>query len=153
MSDIMLLNGPNLNLLGVREPKYYSGESLDNIVSSLEHIAHSHHLTLSHFQHNGESDLISCIHQAYQDKVRFIIINPAGFTHTSIALRDALLAVNIPFVELHLSNIYARENFRHHSYFSDIASGIITGLGIFGYELALRFAIKYISENIASNQK
>ena len=151
MSDIMLLNGPNLNLLGKREPEYYGSESLNNIVARLERIARSYQLILSHFQHNDEGGLINCIHKAYQDKVRFIIINPAGFTHTSIALRDALLAVNIPFIELHLSNIYARENFRHNSYFSDIAKGVITGLGVFGYELSLRFAAQYLSEDKASH--
>jgi 3-dehydroquinate dehydratase-2 len=140
MAHLLLLNGPNLNLLGTREPGVYGALTLDQIVSHVTQLAadSSHHL--SAFQSNSEAELIARIHEAPGLHVAFIIFNPAAFTHTSVALRDALLAVKIPFIEVHLSNVYARESFRHHSYFSDIASGTITGLGAMGYELALRAA-------------
>lgn len=141
MADIMLLNGPNLNLLGAREQAHYGKQSLSEIVRHLQDIAKQSQLTLSHFQHNAEHELVERIHQANAEQVSYIIINPAALTHTSIALRDALLAVKINFIEVHLSNTYQRESFRKRSYLSDIASGVIIGLGAIGYELALRAAI------------
>ena len=140
MAHILLLNGPNLNLLGVREPGLYGHVSLEQIHERMTQLAAESGHRLSAFQSNSESELIDRIHQAPTGHVAFIIFNPAGFTHTSIALRDALLAVKIPFIEVHLSNVHARESFRHHSYFSDIAVGTIAGLGAVGYELALRAA-------------
>ena len=140
MAHILLLNGPNLNLLGVREPGLYGHVSLEQIHERMTQLAAEAGHRLSAFQSNSEADLIARIHQAPAGHVAFIIFNPAGFTHTSIALRDALLAVKIPFIEVHLSNVHARESFRQHSYFSDIAVGSITGLGAIGYELALRAA-------------
>lgn len=138
MAHVLLLNGPNLNLLGVREPGLYGHVTLEQIHERMTQLAADAGHRLSAFQSNSEAELIARIHQAPAGHVAFIIFNPAGFTHTSIALRDALLAVKIPFIEVHLSNVHARESFRHHSYFSDIAVGCITGLGAFGYELALR---------------
>ena len=140
MAHILLLNGPNLNLLGVREPGLYGHVSLEQIHEQMTQLAAEAGHRLSAFQSNSEADLIARIHQAPAGHVAFIVFNPAGFTHTSIALRDALLAVKIPFIEVHLSNVYARESFRQHSFFSDIAVGSITGLGAIGYELALRAA-------------
>lgn len=142
---ILLLNGPNLNLLGVREPSVYGNKNLDQIVQDLTTLAKSNNMTLSHFQSNAEHELVNAIHQALKN-TDFIIINPAAFTHTSVALRDALLAVAIPFIEVHLSNVHAREAFRHHSYFSDIAEGVIAGLGAEGYEFALQAAIKRLQK-------
>jgi len=144
MSDILVLNGPNLNLLGQREPEHYGAQNLDTIIGDLKAHAESENLSLSALQSNAEHELIESIHQAAVDKVSFIIFNPAGFTHTSIALRDALLGVEIPFIEVHLSNIHRRESFRHHSYFSDIAQGIIAGLGPLGYHLALDAAMEHL---------
>ena len=141
MADIMLLNGPNLNLLGTREQAHYGKQSLSDIVRHLQDIAKQSRLTLSHFQHNAEHELVERIHQAGGDNVHYIIINPAALTHTSVALRDALLAVDINFIEVHLSNVYQRESFRQKSYLSDIANGVIIGLGAIGYELAVRAAI------------
>ncbi len=140
MAHLLLLNGPNLNLLGTREPGVYGALTLDQIVTHVAQLAaeFSHHV--SAFQSNSEAELIARIHEAPASHVAFIIFNPAAFTHTSVALRDALLSVKIPFIEVHLSNVHARESFRHHSYFSDIAVGTITGLGAMGYELALRAA-------------
>lgn len=143
MANILVLNGPNLNLLGQREPGKYGVDTLDSIEKHLAEMAGAHQLAF--FQTNAEAALIERIHQAKTDQVDFIIINPAAFTHTSIALRDALLGVAIPFIEVHLSNIHAREAFRHHSYLSDIAVGIIAGLGAQGYELALRAALRRLS--------
>ena len=137
---ILLLNGPNLNLLGQREPDKYGTETLDDIVVRLKAQATSQGVRLSHFQSNAEHALIESVHQA-MGNTDAIIINPAAYTHTSVALRDALLAVNIPFFEVHLSNVHQRESFRHHSYFSDIASGVLVGMGPLGYELALTAAI------------
>lgn len=134
--DILLLNGPNLNMLGKREPATYGQQSLDEIVAGLERQAASLQVQLSHFQSNAEHALIERIHAA-MGNTDAIIFNPAAFTHTSIALRDALLSVAIPFIEVHLSNVYKREAFRQHSYFSDIAEGTIVGLGAQGYHLAL----------------
>lgn len=145
MAAILVLNGPNLNLLGIREPDLYGNTTLSEIVEHLSETANELGHTLSHFQSNAEHELIEAIHKARQN-IDFIIINPAAFTHTSIALRDALAGVEIPFIEVHLSNIYAREAFRKQSYISDIALGVISGLGSLGYELALQAAIVYCGE-------
>ncbi len=142
MPDILLLNGPNLNLLGRREPDQYGRQTLDEIVNALIAEADAHGRELEAFQSNAEHELIERIHQAGEEAVRFIIFNPAAFTHTSVALRDALLGVGLPFIEVHLSNVYRREAFRHHSYFSDIAEGVIAGLGAMGYQLALEAALE-----------
>ncbi|WP_375751742.1 type II 3-dehydroquinate dehydratase [Vibrio sp. HN007] len=142
-SRILLLNGPNLNLLGVREPGHYGSQTLGQIVENLTEQANQANIELTHLQSNREYELIEAIHDAFQ-KVDFIIINPAAFTHTSVAIRDALLGVNIPFIEVHLSNVHAREPFRHHSYLSDKAVGVICGLGAQGYEFALNAAIKQL---------
>ena len=143
---ILLLNGPNLNLLGVREARHYGDRTLDEITRRLSDLANSENVQLTSLQSNAEHELIEKIHSAPTDGINFIIINPAAFTHTSVGLRDALLAVGIPFIELHLSNVHAREEFRRHSYFSDVAIGVITGLGPVGYELALRAAVRYLKE-------
>jgi 3-dehydroquinate dehydratase-2 len=151
MATIWVLNGPNLNLLGLREPSLYGHKTLADIQQSLtgSALALNHHLQFS--QHNAEHELINCLHQAYQQQVDFIIINPAAFTHTSIALRDAFLATKIPFIEVHLSNVHAREPFRKHSYFSDIAKGVICGLGAIGYELALQAAHQILTAEITQD--
>jgi len=143
--NILLLNGPNLNMLGVREPGHYGHLSLAEIERHLQQQAAKQQVTLDCFQANSEEKLIEKIHQSFQ-KVDFIIINPAAYTHTSVALRDALLAVVIPFVEVHLSNIHKREPFRHHSYFSDVAESVICGCGAQGYDFALQFAVNYLSK-------
>jgi len=140
MAKILVLNGPNLNLLGTREPEYYGNKKLANIMSDVQILASSLNHDISHLQSNVEHELVERIHQAQDDGTAFIIINPAAFTHTSVAIRDALSGVKIPFIELHLSNVHAREEFRKQSYFSDIAIGVISGLGPAGYELALRAA-------------
>ncbi|MFT2796146.1 MULTISPECIES: type II 3-dehydroquinate dehydratase [Serratia] len=142
---ILLLNGPNLNLLGAREPEKYGSATLAEIVNGLENQALVLDITLSHLQSNAEHALIERIHQA-RGNTDFILINAAAFTHTSVALRDALLAVQIPFIEIHLSNVYAREPFRHHSYLSDIAVGVICGLGADGYTFALQAAVRRLSK-------
>ncbi|KLN97775.1 type II 3-dehydroquinate dehydratase [Moellerella wisconsensis] len=142
---ILLLNGPNLNLLGTREPETYGRLTLPDLVSRLEQEAEQLAVKLSHFQSNAEHELINTIHQA-RGEIDFILINPAAFTHTSVALRDALLAVAIPFIEIHLSNVHAREPFRHHSYLSDQAVGVICGLGADGYSFALRAAVNRLSK-------
>ena len=141
MADILVLNGPNLNLLGTREPGVYGATTLEQICQNLAQLATGAGLQLDSFQSNAEHRLIDRIHQAGKDGVRYIIINPAAFTHTSVALRDALLGVAIPFIEVHLSNVYCREPFRHHSYFSDVAEGVIAGLGPKGYEMAVSAAV------------
>ena len=140
-SRILVLNGPNLNLLGLREPTHYGSQTLEQIVAILRDQAQKADIELEHLQSKREYELIEAIHQAF-GKVDFIIINPAAFTHTSVALRDALLGVAIPFIEVHLSNVHAREPFRHHSYLSDKAQGVICGLGAQGYEFALSAAIR-----------
>ncbi|NVD05431.1 type II 3-dehydroquinate dehydratase [Vibrio sp. JPW-9-11-11] len=140
-SRILVLNGPNLNLLGLREPAHYGSSTLPQIIATLTKQAHAAGVELDHLQSNREYELIEAIHAAY-NQADFIIINPAAFTHTSVALRDALLGVAIPFIEVHLSNVHAREPFRHHSYLSDKAQGVICGLGAQGYEFALSAAIK-----------
>ncbi len=145
MPDILVINGPNLNLLGTREPEHYGNDTLENIDQRLSSSAEQHNFSLQSVQSNAEAELIEVVHQAAKDGVRFIIINPAAFTHTSVALRDALSGVDIPFIEIHLSNVHARESFREHSYFSDIAVGVISGLGALGYELALQAAIKQLT--------
>ncbi|EXU75393.1 MULTISPECIES: type II 3-dehydroquinate dehydratase [Erwinia] len=143
---ILLLNGPNLNLLGSREPEKYGKTTLAEIVSDLTSQADALKVKLSHLQSNAEYALIDRIHEA-KGNVDYIVINPAAFTHTSVALRDALLAVSIPFIEVHLSNVHAREPFRHHSYLSDIAAGVICGLGADGYSWALQTAVKRLSQS------
>jgi len=149
MSHILLLNGPNLNLLGLREPGLYGEVTLAQIQERVSQLAAEAGHRLSAYQSNSEAELIERIHEAPTGHVAFIIFNPAGFTHTSVALRDALLAVKIPFAEVHLSNVHARESFRHHSYFSDIAVGTITGFGAVGYELALRAAAQHLAGRAA----
>ena len=149
MADILVLNGPNLNLLGSREPEVYGTVTLEQISQQLIHLAASAGLSLEHFQSNAEHCLIDRIHQAAAEGVRYMLINPAAFTHTSIAIRDALLGVAIPFIEVHLSNIHRREPFRHHSYLSDIAEGVIVGLGPGGYELALTAVIQTLEKDIS----
>jgi 3-dehydroquinate dehydratase II len=147
MATILVLHGPNLNLLGTREPEIYGATTLADINQQLTDFskAAGHHLQA--LQSNAEYELIDRIHDAKQEGVNFIVINPAAFTHTSVALRDALAGVEIPFIEVHLSNVHAREAFRQHSYFSDIAQGVICGLGAQGYELALRAAFNYLDTN------
>ncbi len=146
MPDLLVINGPNLNLLGTREPEHYGSDTLDSINTRLSQLATDNNLSLESVQSNAEAELIERIHKAAKDNVRFIIINPAAFTHTSVALRDALSGVDIPFIEIHLSNVHAREAFREHSYFSDIAVGVISGLGALGYELALQAAISQLKQ-------
>ena len=142
MATILVLHGPNLNMLGVREPDVYGHETLADINDRLHQQAsvQGHHLL--HLQSNAEYELIERLHEARSEGIDFILINPAAFTHTSVALRDAILASGIPFIEVHLSNVHAREAFRHHSYFSDIAVGVICGLGSHGYDLALQAALR-----------
>ena len=144
---ILVVNGPNLNMLGKREPEKYGTQTLSEIMSELTNTANSLNVELTHFQSNGEQALIERIHNAWQ-AVDCIIINPAAFTHTSVALRDALLSVDIPFYEVHLSNVHAREAFRHHSYFSDVAQGVICGLGAMGYHAALNAAVSRLKNSI-----
>jgi len=139
---VLLIQGPNLNLLGLREPGIYGNETLADIHERLHVVAQAMGIKLEAFQSNHEGALIDRIHQARSASVGFILINPAGFTHSSVALRDALAAVAIPFIEVHISNIHQREAFRHHSYFSDLAVGSIVGLGSQGYELALQAAAR-----------
>jgi 3-dehydroquinate dehydratase-2 len=141
MATILVLNGPNLNLLGTREPSHYGHDTLETIQQRLESQATAAGHQLDFRQSNAEHELVGWIHEAYRSGVAFIILNPAAFTHTSVALRDALLGTAIPFIEVHLSNVHAREPFRAHSYFSDKAVGVITGLGSQGYELALQAAL------------
>ncbi|MCH7822452.1 MAG: type II 3-dehydroquinate dehydratase [Proteobacteria bacterium] len=145
MSTFLLLNGPNLNLLGSREPDVYGATRLGDIEARCQELASEHGHELSSYQSNAEHDLIDRVQKAGEDGVDFIIFNPGAFTHTSIALRDAFLAVAIPFIEIHLSNTFAREEFRHHSYFSDIALGCLFGFGAYGYELALHAANRHIT--------
>jgi len=139
---ILVLHGPNLNLLGTREPEIYGRETLEDVNQRLARLAQAYGVTVECFQSNHEGALIERVHDAKTQGYGYIVINPGGLTHTSVALRDALSAVRIPFIEVHLSNIHAREPFRHHSYFSDIAVGTICGLGSRGYDLALQFALQ-----------
>lgn len=145
MARILLLNGPNLNLLGTREPAIYGSDSLQTIEGRLESLARGRGHTLTAFQSNAEHELIGKVQGAKADGVAMAIINPAAFSHTSIALRDAFLAAGLPFIEVHLSNVFAREQWRHHSYLSDIAVGCIVGLGPVGYELALEAACRRLT--------
>ncbi len=144
MPEILVLNGPNLNLLGTREPEHYGRDTLEGINARLAARAKAAGVGIQFFQSNAEHELVSRVQQAIADKVAFILINPAAFTHTSVALRDALAAGGIPFIEVHLSNVHAREAFRKHSYFSDLARGVISGLGAHGYELALDAALQQL---------
>ena len=146
MSKILLLNGPNLNLLGTREPEIYGSETLDDIVGHVRALVEGAELSLDSFQSNAEHELIDAIHAA-RDDVSFILINPGAFTHTSIAIRDALLSVDIPFIEIHLSNVSSREDFRQTSYLSDVAVGCISGLGAAGYIYAADYAVNMVRED------
>lgn len=145
MARLLLLNGPNLNLLGEREPGHYGNQTLAEIEQRLQDRAAAAGHTLDAFQSNSEADLLGRIHAARNEQVAVMLFNPAAFTHTSIALRDAVLAVRIPMIELHLSNTAAREPFRHRSYFADIALGTITGFGTASYDLALEAALRYLA--------
>ena len=146
MSNFLLLNGPNLNLLGSREPEVYGATRLEDIEANCIDVAKENGHSLECFQSNAEHELIDRIQQAAQEGVEFIILNPGGFTHTSVALRDAFLAVQIPFIEIHLSNTFAREEFRHNSYFSDIAKSCLFGFSAYGYELALQAASQHVNK-------
>jgi 3-dehydroquinate dehydratase-2 len=145
-ASILVIQGPNLNLLGSREPEVYGTTTLNDIHQKLEGLAKAQSVDLNTYQSNHEGELIDRIQKAKQDGVNFIIINPGAFTHTSVALRDVLAGVAIPFIEIHLSNIHQREEFRKHSYLSDIATGVICGLGAIGYELALQAAIVHLQK-------
>ena len=145
MSNILLINGPNLNLLGNREPEIYGSKNLDDIQKELSIIADEMGHKLIPFQSNSESEIVEWIHSKADD-AQFLIINPGAFTHTSISIRDAILGTNISFIEIHISNIFSREEFRKESYFSDIAEGVISGLGFQGYELALRAALEMLKK-------
>jgi len=145
MKKVLVLHGPNLNLLGLREPDLYGTKTLGTINSELIQQAESHGISLVTKQSQMEGTLVEAIHEAYMEKTDYIILNPAAYTHTSIALRDALLAVLIPFIEVHISNVYKREGFRQQSYFSDIATGIIQGFGVYGYVLALKAVIRELT--------
>ena len=147
MARIAIIHGPNLNMLGTREPEHYGATTLDEIVDVLRSQSESAGVQLADFQSNAEHELVEKVQQAPSKGIDFIIINPAAFTHTSVGLRDALQAVGIPFIEIHLSNIFAREEFRRESFFSDIAVGVISGLGPVGYELALTAAIQYLEKS------
>jgi len=146
MARLLLLNGPNLNLLGTREPALYGPTSLQTIEQRAMEMARAAGHELLAFQSNAEHELIGRLHAAPADGVQFIIFNPGAFTHTSIALRDALLAIGLPFIEIHVSNVDAREPFRRHSYFSDVAAGVISGFGTFGYELAVVAALRGLGQ-------
>ena len=143
---VLILHGPNLNLLGSREPGIYGTEDFQAIKCQLEKMGSDNGINVVNLQSNSESVLIDEVHQAPKEGIGFILLNPAAFTHTSIALRDAMVGVGIPFLEIHISNIYRREDFRKNSYFSDIAIGTICGLGTYGYYSALRFAVQYLEE-------
>ncbi len=149
--SILVIHGPNLNLLGTREPEHYGKLTLADIDQNLSVLAKTHGVHLETFQSNAEAEIVAKIQSLAVNKVDFIIINPAAFTHTSIVIRDTISAVKIPFVEVHLSNVFARESFRHHSYFSDIAIGVISGLGAEGYNAALRYAIANLAINHLKN--
>ena len=143
--NILLLNGPNLNLLGTREPHIYGSASLKDVEAAAKSQASSLSINLNTFQSNHEGELVDRIHRAREEKVDAIIINPAAFTHTSVALRDALVGVAIPFVEIHVTNVHSREAFRHHSYLSEKAEAVIMGMGVFGYQCAIDYAAKKMS--------
>ena len=152
MAEILVLNGPNLNLLGKREPQHYGKVGLNEINAGLSPIAQAAGPVIGFYQSNAEHELVQRVHKAMEEKNEFIILNPAAFTHTSIALRDAMAASKIPFIEVHLSNIHGREEFRRHSYFSDMAVGTISGLGALGYELAVRAAIAHLKSKVTAKQ-
>jgi len=143
--NILLINGPNLNLLGTREPEIYGSLSLSDIENQLQSLASKANIDLAVFQSNAEHEIIDRVQAAAKQSIHFILINPAAFTHTSVAIRDAFAAVQIPFIEIHLSNPHTREPFRKHSYFSDIAQGVIAGFGVDSYRLALEMAIKHLT--------
>lgn len=147
MSTILLINGPNLNLLGTREPDVYGADTLDDIITRARTVAADLGHDLDACQSNAEHELIDRVQAAATDGTGFVIVNPGAFTHTSVALRDAFLAVSLPFIELHLSNTFAREDFRHKSYFSDIATACLFGFGAYGYELAVRAAAQHLASN------
>ena len=144
MPHIRVLNGPNLNLLGTREPEIYGVDTLDDIQLKLAQLATKSEVETSFLQSNAEHEIIESIHAGRADKVDYFIINPGAFTHTSVAIRDAFAGIDLPFIEIHLSNTHARESFRHHSYLSDIAQGVIMGFGAQGYELAMQAAIQQL---------
>ena len=144
MPSILLINGPNLNLLGTREPDLYGHDTLETIVQRLDQLCRQERVSFDAFQSNAEHEIVDRIHQAGKEKVSMILINPAAFTHTSLSIRDAFQATAVPFIEIHLSNVYARERYRQKSYLSDIARGVICGFGPSGYELALQAAIRII---------
>lgn len=146
MASILVLHGPNLNLLGTREPEIYGSDTLDDVNEGLVQLAKENGHHLLSLQSNAEYEIIERIHEARTEGIDFIIINPAAFTHTSVAIRDAIMGVNIPFIEVHISNVHAREEFRHHSFFSDVAVGVICGLGIQGYQLALQSAMNLLNK-------
>jgi 3-dehydroquinate dehydratase-2 len=146
MAEILVMNGPNLNLLGTREPEHYGTMTLEAINARLARQGQTAGHRLSFYQSNAEHELVDRVQQAIKDNVAFILLNPAAFTHTSVALRDAMAAARIPFIEVHLSNVQARESFRKHSYFSDLAVGVISGLGAQGYELALTAALERLKK-------
>lgn len=146
MATILVINGPNLNMLGRREPDIYGTETLDDVIAGLVELADDYNVRLCDFQSNAEHEIIERIHQAMDDGTIYIIINPAAFTHTSVAIRDALATIAVPFIEVHLSNIHKREPFRSHSYFSDLAEGVIAGLGTKGYQLALEAIIEKLED-------
>ena len=147
MTNILVIHGPNLNLLGTREPEVYGADTLDTINKTLAQMAEQNNVKLQTYQSNTEGNIVSCIQQAEFKSINFIIINPAAYTHTSIAIRDAFLASRIPFIEVHLSNVYAREEFRMHSYLSDLALGVISGFGKNSYMLALEAAIIHCKQS------
>ncbi len=153
MAKILVIHGPNLNLLGSREPEHYGSATLVQIDDQLAEIASQSGHSLHSVQSNAEHELVDSVQQASHDGTDFIIINPAAFTHTSVALRDAIAAVSIPFIEVHLSNVHAREEFRQQSYFSDLAVGVISGLGPIGYQLALRAALEKIDQEKIDREK
>ncbi|ABJ90718.1 type II 3-dehydroquinate dehydratase [Buchnera aphidicola] len=144
--NILLINGPNLNLLGTREPEIYGKKTLEQIVNKIKKKSILLNVTLYDFQSNAEHKIVEKIHNCKKNNIQFILINPGAFTHTSISIRDALSAINIPFFEIHISNIFARENFRSHSWMSDIAQGVISGFGNYGYQIALKTAVKFLLE-------
>lgn len=148
MFNILVIHGPNLNLLGIRELSIYGKICLNSVDEKLKGIAINNNAKLECYQSNSEGEIINIIHNAYNNKCDFIIINPAAFTHTSIAIMDSLLATNIPFIEVHISNIFSREKFRNNSYFSSIANGIICGFGVTGYEYALLYAIDVLNRKV-----
>jgi len=147
--SVLVLHGPNLNLLGLREPEHYGSLTLDAINENLKSLAKQASVNIETYQSNSEADIVAKIQSLAVNSVDFVIINPAAFTHTSIAIRDALSAIKTPFIEVHLSNVFARESFRHHSYFSDIAVGVISGLGADGYMAALNYAINQFNKKSA----